>query len=201
LGADAPLPAQGRTDTKLVIGDPTTQRALELSGEVAKLSFTVEWADISDGPRTIEAFRAGALDVGSVADIPPIHVTWTGLDVRIVAARFRQDPIRHPIYQLGIAPGPKIASLDDLRAKKIACSPGQAQGPLVLRVLQKAGLSKRTSSSSSCGPVRGAAGTERCRQEHALSGARRSRPRYCRVRPDQRAEKSSVVFQDARLLP
>ena len=35
---------------------------------------------------------------GSVADIPPIHATWTGLDVKIVGAKFRLDPVGHPIY-------------------------------------------------------------------------------------------------------
>jgi sulfonate transport system substrate-binding protein len=142
LGLDEPLPTTVPEGTKLVIGSPDTQKALELSGEIDKLGFEVEWANMSGGPQTTEAFRADALDVGSVADIPPIHATWTGLDVRIVAAEFRKDPIHHPVYQLGIAPGVKVESLSDLRGKRIAYSPGQAQGALVLRVLQKAGLTK-----------------------------------------------------------
>lgn len=88
-------------------------------------------------------FRADALDVGSVADIPPIHATWTGLKVKIIAAKFRKDPVAHPIYQLGIAPGVEVKTLADLRGKRIAFSPGQAQGALVLRVLQAAGLKKQ----------------------------------------------------------
>jgi sulfonate transport system substrate-binding protein len=139
----APIPDTVPPGTTLRIGDPKTQRALELSGEIKRLHFKVEWANISGGPRTIEAFRANALDLGSVADIPPIHATWTGLPIRIVAASFRQDPINHPIYKLGIAPGSKIDSLADLKGKKIAYSPGQAQGALVLRILQKAGLTQK----------------------------------------------------------
>lgn len=129
--------------TVLRIGDPKTQRALELSGELQKLPFKIEWANISGGPRTIEAFRANALDLGAVADIPPIHATWTGLPVKIVAASFRKDPVDHPIYKLGIAPGAKIDSINDLKGKKIAYSPGQAQGALVLRILEKAGLTQK----------------------------------------------------------
>ncbi|GAB1579242.1 ABC transporter substrate-binding protein [Bordetella petrii] len=129
--------------TVLRIGDPKTQRALELSGELSRLPFKIEWANISGGPRTTEAFRSRALDLGAVADIPPIHATWTGLPVKIVAAGFRRDPLNHPIYKLGIAPGARIASIADLRGKKIAYSPGQAQGALVLRVLEKAGLTQR----------------------------------------------------------
>jgi len=136
------LPDHVPPETVLRIGDPKTQRALELSGELAKLPFKIEWANISGGPRTIEAFRSGALDLGAVADIPPIHATWTGLPVKVVAASFRQNPIDHPIYKLGIAPGAQIQTISDLRGKKIAYSPGQAQGALILRVLQKAGLTQ-----------------------------------------------------------
>ena len=129
--------------TTITVGDPSIRVALELSGLAKELEgFTVEFANISGGPQTTEAFRANALDVGSVADIPPIHATWTGLDVRIIAAGYRQDAVNHPIYELGIAPGTGISSLEDLRGRKVAYSPGQAQGALVLRILAKAGLTQ-----------------------------------------------------------
>ena len=119
-----------------------TQTALEASGLDEELDIEVEWANISGGPQTLEAFRADALDIGSVADIPPIFAHWTGTDIKIVAARETVDPLDHPIYELGIAPGVDVDDLADLRGKKIAYSPGQAQGALVLRVLHKAGLTK-----------------------------------------------------------
>lgn len=64
------------------------------------------------------------------------------MKVKIVASKFRQDPINHPIYELGIAPGVHVKTLADLKGKTIAYSPGQAQGALVLKVLKKAGLTK-----------------------------------------------------------
>ncbi|MBF9135056.1 ABC transporter substrate-binding protein [Plantactinospora sp. S1510] len=142
LALDAPLPAKVPSGTVLRVGDKELQKAIEFSGQAEKLSFDVSWANISGGPETLEAFRADALDIGSVADIPPIHAAWTGQPTKIVAAKFRQDPINHPIYQLGVAPGAGVASLADLRGRKIAYSPGQAQGALVLRVLHQAGLTK-----------------------------------------------------------
>lgn len=142
LALNAPLPTTVPEGTKLIVGDPTTKVALELSGEIDDFSFDIEWANISGGPQTTEAFRADALDVGAVAEIPPIHATWTGLPVKIVASKFRKDPIEHPTYELGIAPGVTVKTLADLRGKKIAYSPGQAQGALVLKVLRKAGLTK-----------------------------------------------------------
>lgn len=142
LALDAALPTTVPDGTKIVVGDPATEVALKLSGQLDKVSKFVQFANLSGGPQTTEAFRAHALDVGSVAEIPPIHATWTGLHVKIVASKFRQDPLNHPIYQLGIAPGANVKTLPDLRGKKIAYSPGQAQGALVLKVLKKAGLTK-----------------------------------------------------------
>ncbi|MCU1568398.1 MAG: transporter [Pseudarthrobacter sp.] len=139
----APLATSLPAGTTIKVGDPTVKVALELSGLNKELEgFNVEFANISGGPQTTEAFRANALDVGSVADIPPIHATWTGLDVRSIASAYRQDAVNHPIYELGIAPGAGISSLQELRGKKVAYSPGQAQGALVLRILEKAGLAQ-----------------------------------------------------------
>jgi sulfonate transport system substrate-binding protein len=143
LALTAALPTAVPKGTTLVVGDPQVEQALRLSGELDKFTFPVTFANISGGPQTLEAFRAKALDVGAVADIPPLQAEWTGVDTRIVAAQFRQQPEAHPLYQLGVAPGVAVKSLADLRGKKIAYSPGQAQGALVLRVLQKAGLSQQ----------------------------------------------------------
>ncbi|TCC18738.1 ABC transporter substrate-binding protein [Kribbella speibonae] len=142
LSLDAPLPTSVPDGTKIVVGDPATEVALKLSGQIDKVSKFVQFANLSGGPQTTEAFRAHALDLGSVAEIPPIHATWTGLQVKIVASKFRQDALNHPIYKLGIAPGVSVKTLGDLRGKKIAYSPGQAQGALILKVLHKAGLTK-----------------------------------------------------------
>ncbi|OLT53867.1 hypothetical protein BJF89_03600 [Corynebacterium sp. CNJ-954] len=129
-------------DTVLRIGDPRTQVALEASGLIDELDFTPEWANIDGGPKTLEAFRADALDVGAVADIPPLFATWTNTPVRIVSARRTVDPLEHPTYELGVAPGADVREPADLKGKRIAYSPGQAQGALVLRVLEEAGLSQ-----------------------------------------------------------
>jgi sulfonate transport system substrate-binding protein len=141
--SDRPIPASADRDTTLTVGAPDLKVALELSGRIDQLPFKVKWANISGGPQCSEAFRAGALDVCSAADIPSINAHWTGLDTKLVAVKFRADPLENPVYELGTAPGSGIKSLADLRGKKIAYSPGQAQGALVLRILQKAGLTQQ----------------------------------------------------------
>jgi hypothetical protein len=60
------------------------------------------------------------------------------IDHQPVVERVREE-CEFPIYKLGIAPGSNINTLADLKGKKNAYSPGQAQGALVLRILQKAG--------------------------------------------------------------
>ncbi len=145
LSASAqPIPAEVPAGTVLRIGDPITQKVLELSGLIDELTFKVEWANISGGPQSSEAFRARALDVSTVAEIPSIHATWTNLPVRNIAYRERQDPIAHPIYRFGITPalGGQIDEIGDFRGQRIAYSPGQAQGALVLRTLEAAGLTR-----------------------------------------------------------
>ena len=138
----APIPSEIPPGTKLVIGDPATEVALRLSGLIDEITFDVEWANISGGPKASEAFRAKALDVSAVAEIPSIFANWTNLPVRNIAYRERLDPIANPIYRFGIAPGVDVKSLADFRGKRIAFSPGQAQGTLVLRALRAAGLTK-----------------------------------------------------------
>lgn len=139
LPLTAPIPSTFAQTTKLVLGDPQSRLRLKLTGELEKLPFQVEWQPISGGPHTIEAFRAGALDGGSVGDTPPIHAHLTGLDVKIIAVSLRSKPS----MKLASAPGSSIRTLADLRGKKLAYSPGQAQGALLLRALRKANIPKR----------------------------------------------------------
>ncbi len=139
-----PLPTKVPAGTTLAIGDPTTQFALDLAGDQidAPLDFDIEWANVSGGPQSLEAFRAGSVDVSAVADIPPLQATWTGVPVHIIAALYRENWETSPIYQLASAPGVTLTSLADLKGKRIAYSPGQAQGALVLKALAAAGLTQ-----------------------------------------------------------
>lgn len=135
LALDAPLPDHVPAGTSLVVGDPLVQRVFQHLGWEQRLPFRIQWTEAYGGPKVNQAFQAKALDVGATADIPPIHATWIGLPVKIVAYRLRQDPIAFPTYTLGIAPGSAVHTLADLRGKRIAYSPGQAQGAVVLRTL------------------------------------------------------------------
>lgn len=140
LALDAPLPTVVPPGVTLVIGDPQTEQVLKHTGWDRELPFQVKWAEIAGGPGVTEAFHARVLDVGTGANIPPIHAVWVGMPVKMIAVRFRQDPQNHPLFVLAVAPDAKVASLADLRGKRIAYSPGQVQGEIVIRTLQSQGL-------------------------------------------------------------
>ena len=146
LELTAALPDKVPSGTVLRIGDPEIQASVQAAGldkELTDAGVRVEWANISGGPKSIQAFRADKLDCSAVADIPSLFAAWTGTSTKIVFQSVTVDPLEYPVYQLGVAPGATVTSLADLRGKKIAYSAGQAQGALVLRVLQKAGLTQK----------------------------------------------------------
>ncbi|MDB5447945.1 MAG: hypothetical protein JWQ97_3262, partial [Phenylobacterium sp.] len=143
LALDAPLPTEVPPGTRLVIGDPQTEQVLKLTGWIKELPFQVQWAEIVGGPGVTEAFHAKVLDVGSGANIPPIHAVWVGMPVKMIAVKFRAEPLDHPLFVLAVAPGAHVNSLADLRGKRIAYSPGQVQGEIVIRTLQSQGLTPR----------------------------------------------------------
>lgn len=47
LGLDEPLPTSVPKKTSIVVGDPQTQVALELSGEIDKFTYPVKFANIA----------------------------------------------------------------------------------------------------------------------------------------------------------
>jgi len=135
---DAPLPTEIPAGTKLVLADQQERfkSVLQFSGELDKLPVKVEFANFVGGPAILEAFRAGAADVATVGDVPPIHALAAGQDVPIIAAN-QSSP---SALKLAVAPGKTVTTLADLKGKKIAYAEGTAQQAAVLRALAKAGL-------------------------------------------------------------
>lgn len=139
LADDAALPTDFPTDTALKIAatQGSLTLALELSGLRNELKFEVpEWPNIGAGPDVINAFRAKSLDVGSNAGLPPIQAEFQGLDARIVAVQLT----RTPTYAFATKPGSDIETVADFKGKQLAFSQGQAQGAVLLRALEEAGI-------------------------------------------------------------
>ncbi len=78
--ANALGPAQVPTGTALIVADQNEvlQTLMAASGEQAKLGSKVTYANFLGGPAILEAFRAGALDLATVGNTPPIQAQAAG---------------------------------------------------------------------------------------------------------------------------
>lgn len=137
----AALPSSVPAGTKLTVTNPTTKLQLQLAGLLDKLPFQPgDWPNVTAGPDVINAFRAGAADVATNAGIPPIQAHFQGgIDAKIVDVNLT----RVPTYVFVTKPGSDIQTIADFRGKKLAFSQGQAQGVVLLRALNEAGLTTK----------------------------------------------------------
>lgn len=187
-----PLPHNVPPGLVLRVGDPMAKWVFAQNGWDKELPFRIDWAEITGGPDVTEAFHAGALDVGLGASIPPIHAIWMGIPVRIIAFREYADRSDRRAYVFGISPNAKINSLEDLRGKRIAFSPSQVQGLIVLQTLNALGIKKDevtlvelpssiggdvytnalVSNAIDAAPIRGDIVAQRYLRDYAASGAK-----------------------------
>jgi sulfonate transport system substrate-binding protein len=127
--------------TKLVVADQNEllQTLMRASGAQEKLSSTVTYANFLGGPAILEAFRAGALDLATVGNTPPIQAHAAGEQIPIVAARTSSETD----YFFAVRPGLRIDSLEQLRGRSIAYGEGTGRQPFVLNALKLAGLTRK----------------------------------------------------------
>ncbi len=138
--ADGPWPPRVPSGTALVVGDQNEvlQTVMAASGEQARLAAKVTYANFLGGPAVLEAFRAGALDLATVGNTPPIQAQAAGERIPIVAAW----QLSGPEYGLAVRPGLKLTRLADIRGKRVGYAEGTARQPFVLNVLKLAGLTR-----------------------------------------------------------
>jgi sulfonate transport system substrate-binding protein len=139
-GIPKELPTTVPAGTKLTVGDQNEelQTLMRASGEQQKLSSQVTYANFLGGPAILEAFRAGALDLATVGNTPPIQAQAAGEKILIVAARQSSEID----YHFAVRPGLTVTKLEDFRGKSIAYGEGTGRQPLVLNALKLAGLKK-----------------------------------------------------------
>jgi sulfonate transport system substrate-binding protein len=124
--------------TSLRIGDQsqTLELPLKTSGQSEQVQAELEYSTFVGGPPLIEAFNAGALDVGYVGDTPPILALARDQDIVVVGAwRFSGN-----LMAIVAPPGKTIGSVADLKGKKLAFPSGTALQAFALRALEEAGL-------------------------------------------------------------
>ncbi|MEA2660096.1 MAG: sulfonate transport system substrate-binding protein, partial [Candidatus Binatota bacterium] len=99
--------------------------------------FDLKYAAFVGGPAMLQAFKAGAIDIGYVADTPLIFAQAAHQDIVAIAAWAPE----HGSLELIAPPGSNVASWGDLKGKKVAYQQGTVLEAVVLQGLDKVGLS------------------------------------------------------------
>jgi sulfonate transport system substrate-binding protein len=136
--AAADIPATVPPGTTLRVGDQLEflQTILKTAGEDKDLPYSVKWAGFIGGPPMLQAFHAGAIDAGFVADTPLIFAQAAHQDVVAIAAWATE----HGSQELIAAPKSGINGWADLKGKKVAFQKGTSAEATVLQGLQGVGL-------------------------------------------------------------
>ncbi|MEK2608392.1 aliphatic sulfonate ABC transporter substrate-binding protein [Pseudomonas shirazensis] len=99
----------------------------------------VQWIEFPAGPQMLEALNIGSLDIGSTGDIPPIFAQAAGADLLYIGA----EPAKPRAEVILVPKASTLASVAELKGKRIALQKGSSAHNLLLRGLAKAGLSIR----------------------------------------------------------
>jgi sulfonate transport system substrate-binding protein len=139
-GAAPGTTRHGANAVTLHVGTLGTTRALfEASGVAEDLPYGLEWSTFRAGPQLVEAARAKAVDMGQTAEIPPIFAQAAHTPVKIVAAEKLKDPRRSPLAVVVSKDSP-IASVAQLKGRKVGITQGTIVQYFAIKVLQRAGL-------------------------------------------------------------
>jgi sulfonate transport system substrate-binding protein len=106
------------------------EKALEPKG------VAVKWVQFTAGPPLVEALNAGAIDVGWVGDAPPIFGQSAGSAIVYVAAL----PGNLDGEAIITKEGSGIASVADLKGRKVAVGKGTSAHNLLVAALEANGL-------------------------------------------------------------
>jgi sulfonate transport system substrate-binding protein len=95
----------------------------------------VKWVEFQFGPPMLEALGAGAIDLGSVGDTPPVFAQAGGSNLVYAAAT---PSAAHAVLVPAHSP---IKTLADLKGKKVAFGKGSSAQNVTIKALALAGLS------------------------------------------------------------
>src|SRR5580704_303292 len=95
----------------------------------------VKWMDFSSGPPMMEAMNVGSIDYGAVGDSPPVFAQSAGAAIVYAAGQ----PITNGQGIL-VPNGSLIRNIGDLRGKRVGFTKGSSAHNIVVRTLEKAGL-------------------------------------------------------------
>jgi sulfonate transport system substrate-binding protein len=108
-----------------------------LEKRLAAQGASVQWLEFPAGPQLLEGLNAGAVDVGTVGETPPIFAQAAGVEFVYIAS----EPPAPKGEAIVVRHDSPIRSVADLRGKKVALNRGSNVHFLLVKALQHAGLS------------------------------------------------------------
>ena len=147
-----------KTAAKLRVGTykGQTQDLIGPAGE-AKTPYAIQWAEFVSGNLIAEAILAGALDAGSMSDIPPVFIAAAHPALRQVAVL--KSDVNNQIVL--VPKGSSIASTADLKGKRIGFVKSTTSHYILLRLLQEQKLAWSDITPVALSPQDGRAAFER----------------------------------------
>lgn len=137
--AGGSVPTSVPPGTTLRVADQLNflETALSTGQQNTNFPYTVKYSTFLGGPPMLQAFQAGAVDIGFVADTPLIFAQAAKQNVVGVAAWAPQAST----FGLVRAPGQHITGWASLKGKKVAYQQGTVLEAVLLQGLHSVGLS------------------------------------------------------------
>jgi sulfonate transport system substrate-binding protein len=107
-----------------------------LEESLKPLGLKVSWAEFSSGPPLLEAMNVGAVDFGNAGETPPIFAQAAGAPLLYVA----YEPPSPRGEAILVPKGSPIATVGDLKGKRIALNKGSNVHYLLVKALEQAGV-------------------------------------------------------------
>ncbi|WP_321877935.1 sulfonate ABC transporter substrate-binding protein [Burkholderia cepacia] len=143
LGPLAGLPAHAQdSGTRLRVGFQKYGNFVVLKARgtlekrLASQGVTVQWLEFPAGPQLLEGLNAGAIDVGTVGETPPIFAQAGGIDFVYIG----NEPPAPQGEAIVVLPDSPIRNVAQLRGKKVAFNKGSNVHYLLVKALEHAGL-------------------------------------------------------------
>ncbi|WP_020177988.1 sulfonate ABC transporter substrate-binding protein [Methylopila sp. M107] len=128
-----------------------------LEEKLKPLGVEVKWAEFQFGPPLLEAVNAGAIDFGTTGEAPPIFAQAASARLVYVA----NDPPSPKAEAVLVPKDSPIKTLADLKGKKVAVAKGSNAHFLLVKALEKGGVSYSDITPSFLTPADGRAAFER----------------------------------------